>query len=160
MNIRLLPVLAVASLIAACGGQPPAAQSPAPATSAAAPPAAASASSASPAGAAADASLPDPIAAAIGRVRGMLEAVDDGKIKEAFSPDFLAKVPPAQVTQVFTDLHKKAGACSGQQPLKIKGTTMAQFRITCEHGQLDAKLVVDANAPYLIQGLLMGPPQD
>jgi len=139
MNIRLLPVLAVASLVAACGGQPPAAQSPAPATSAAAPPAAASASSASPAGAAADASLPDPIAAAIGRVRGMLEAVDDGKIKEAFSPDFLAKVPPAQVTQVFTDLHKKAGACSGQ---------------------LDAKLVVDANAPYLIQGLLMGPPQD
>jgi hypothetical protein len=96
----------------------------------------------------------------MGRVRGMLEAVDDAKIKEAFSPDFLASVSPAQVTQTFTEVRKSVGACSGQKPLAVKGTNQARFRITCEHGQLDAKLVVDPKAPYMIQGLLIRPAQD
>jgi hypothetical protein len=164
MNTRLLPALAVALLVSACGGQPPAAQSPAPAASAAAAPAGSADSAASaapsPSAAASDAPLPEPIATAIGRVRGMMDAVDDAKIKEAFSPKFLESVSPAQITAVFTDIRKNAGACSGQQALRVKGTNMAQFLITCEHGQLDAKLIVDANAPYLIQGLLIKPAQN
>lgn len=93
----------------------------------------------------------------MGRVRGMLESVDDAKIKEAFSPDFLTSVPPSQVTQVFTETHKSVGACSGQQPLAVKGSTEARFRITCERGQIDAKLVVDDKTPFMIQGLLIQP---
>jgi pyruvate/2-oxoglutarate dehydrogenase complex dihydrolipoamide acyltransferase (E2) component len=162
MSARLLPVLAVISLLAACGGEQPAPQaatSP-PASPSASAPASAAASAPAAGAASADAPLPDPIATAMGRVRAMIDAVDDAKIKEAFSPDFLAKVPPAQITQVFTEVHKSFGACTGQTPLALKGTTQAHLLVTCEHGKLDAKVAVDANAPYLIQGLLIRPAQD
>jgi hypothetical protein len=149
MNARLLPILSVAFLLFACGGQQPVPQSPAP--PAAGPTAQAGSAEAQP---------PEPVAVAIGRVRGMLDAVDDAKIKEAFSPDFLASVPPAKLTQLFTEAHKNLGACSGQQPLAVKGNTEARYRITCEHGQLDAKLVVDANTPYMIQAMLIQPAKD
>jgi hypothetical protein len=151
MNTRLLPILSVAFLLFACGGQQPVPQSPAPA-------AAATGATAQPGSA--EAQPPAPVAVAMGRVRSMMDAVDDAKIKEAFSPAFLASIPPAKLTQLFAEVNKRFGACSGQQQLEVKGNTEAHFRLTCEHGQLDAKLLVDASTPYMIQGLLLQPAQD
>jgi hypothetical protein len=93
------------------------------------------------------------------RVRGMLDGVDDAKIKEAFSSDFLASVSPADLAQTFGEVHESVGACSAQRALEVSGTTKARVRITCEHGDVDAKIVVQGEAPYRIDGLLLKPAQ-
>ncbi len=134
----------------ACGGSQKPADTPAPATSSAAASASASAPSTPDA-------LPEPVAAAVTRVRAMLDKVDDAQIQAAFSSAFLASIPPAKVTEVFNQTHKSVGPCTSHKPLKIKNSTTAVVRIDCQDGAIDATIVVKPESPYLMDGLLLRP---
>jgi hypothetical protein len=146
-------------LLAACGGAPdPSPATPATPATPAAPPSSAAAATPDPSAAPAAASgLPPAVEEAIGRVQGLTADAGDAAIQAAFSPTFLAAVPPDKVKSLFTQLHGVIGACKDHKPVTVKDDTKAIVRLQCEHGGLNATIVVNPAPPHLIDGLLLKP---
>ncbi|HEY3354374.1 MAG TPA: serine hydrolase, partial [Polyangia bacterium] len=75
-----------------------------------------------------------------------------------FAKDFLAKVPPATVTAIFTEMYGKYGAVVGRQHTESKAGK-SKFELTFAKGYgVPLTLVLDAAAPHLITGIWFGNP--
>jgi hypothetical protein len=90
-------------------------------------------------------------------VQGLTVDASDAAIQAAFSPTFLAAVPPDKVKALFTQLHGGMGACKDHKPVTVKDDTKAIVRLQCEHGALNATIQVNPAPAHLIDGLLLKP---
>jgi hypothetical protein len=141
----------------ACGGAaapPPAAAAPA---AAAPPPAAAAPPPSAAAAPAAALATPPLVEEAMGRVNGLLADPSDAAITAAFSPTFLAAVPPEKVKGLFTAMKAQLGACTERHAVDVKSDRSALVRLQCERGAVHATVVVNGAPPHLIDGLLLKP---
>ena len=82
---------------------------------------------------------------------------DSAAIPATFSPAFLAAVPADKVKDLFTAIKSEIGACTARSAQQVKSDTAAVVRIQCEHGAINATIVVNAAPPHLIEGLLLKP---
>lgn len=82
-----------------------------------------------------------------------------GDYEKMFAPEFLAQVPPSQVTAIFTSYFGQLGACRDAKLDKKRDETSGDFTLTFEKAfAVQAKLSVNAASPNLIEGLWIGNP--
>ncbi|HEY5713170.1 MAG TPA: serine hydrolase [Allosphingosinicella sp.] len=72
-----------------------------------------------------------------------------------FSPAFLAQVPPAQVRAISVQLIGQYGAVRGLGPIQPRSPESGQIDIEFERATVHMMLVVDAQEPHQIAGLLI-----
>lgn len=79
--------------------------------------------------------------------------------EKLFAPEFLTQVPPAQLTQIFTQYFSQLGRCTATKMTTRQSETAASFELTFEKGfAVPANFSVSAIAPNLIDGLWLGNP--
>ncbi|HEY3355600.1 MAG TPA: serine hydrolase [Polyangia bacterium] len=82
-----------------------------------------------------------------------------GGWEQLFTREFLAQVPPPRLTAIFMDLHAKYGPVVKTVLVTREQPGAAQFELTLQRGfSVPLRLVVDAAAPHLVTGLLLGQP--
>lgn len=82
-----------------------------------------------------------------------------GDYEKLFAPDFLAKIPAAQLTGLFTQYFSQLGRCVATKVSKVQGETAAEFEFRFEKGfRVPVNVSVNATAPNLIDGLWLGSP--
>ena len=82
-----------------------------------------------------------------------------GDFDKLFAPDFLAKIPAAQLTGIFTQYFSQLGRCVATKASKAQGENAAEFEFTFEKGfRVPVNISVNASAPNLIDGLWFGNP--
>jgi hypothetical protein len=140
-------------VLLACGGS----QEPAPAAPAPAPVASAAPAGSGTAAPASATSLSPIVEEAIGRVQGLTADPSDAAIQSTFSKAFLAAVSADKVKSLFTSMHGDTGACTQHTAVKVKDETSAIVRLQCEHGAVNAAIVVNPAPPHLVEGLLLKP---
>ncbi len=91
------------------------------------------------------------------RVKGLIVDPTDSAIQAAFSPMFLSQIPPDKVKDVFTRTKFGVGVCKDQQVVTVDSVTSADLRLSCERGATTVSIVVNADAPHLIERLLLKP---
>ena len=89
------------------------------------------------------------------RVNGLLVDPTDEAIRAAFSPEFLAHIPPDKVKSVFGQAKAHLGSCSGQQVVKLENATSAVVRLNCDRGADILTIAISPQPPHLIEGLLL-----
>jgi beta-lactamase class A len=72
-----------------------------------------------------------------------------------FSPAFLAQVPAAQVRAISAQLIGQYGAVRGLGPIQPRSPESGQVDVAFERATVHMMLVVDAQEPHLIAGLLI-----
>jgi beta-lactamase class A len=74
-----------------------------------------------------------------------------------FHRDFLAQVPPAQVTAILQQYHAQGGAVTGVTPTSTRGDYYGEYRFTTESGaSYSVKIGVDSKSPHLVNTLWFG----
>jgi hypothetical protein len=101
--------------------------------------------------------LPPLVEEGMGRVHSLLADPSDAAIQAAFSPRFLAAVPPEKVKAIFSGIKEEHGVCPKHAPLTVKDETAAAVRVECDHGAIDASILVNPSIPHLIEGLVLKP---
>lgn len=82
-----------------------------------------------------------------------------GGYENLFSKRFLAQVPPAQLTALFTSAHARLGRCTGASLESLRSPLDGRFELTFESGDgLPVDIAVSPEEPHLITGLLVGAP--
>ncbi len=77
-----------------------------------------------------------------------------------FHPDFLAQVPPAQLTGIFQQFHAKGGAVVRTVQTSSRGTDYGEYRFETDKDMFfPAKIGIESVAPYRITMLWFGLPQ-
>ncbi|MBC7798285.1 MAG: serine hydrolase [Pyrinomonadaceae bacterium] len=76
-----------------------------------------------------------------------------------FAPSFLGKVAPAQLNAIFSQYFTQFGRCTNAKLVKSDGANSGSFELTFEKNfSVSMNLVIDADAPNLITGLLLRNP--
>jgi hypothetical protein len=94
-------------------------------------------------------------------VAALFRAVPDdgaaGGYRALFAEEFLGKVPPAQLTALFTDFYAKFGPCVKVTPASAQNPFAGKFDFLFEKGySAPVTLSIEAAAPHHIVGLLIG----
>jgi hypothetical protein len=97
------------------------------------------------------------LAEAMGRVRGLLVDPADPAIQAAFSPTFLANIPPDKVKDVFGHAKSDLGSCKDQQVISVESDISAIVRLNCDKGAATVTIAVKPDPPHLIERLLFKP---
>lgn len=74
---------------------------------------------------------------------------------EPFTEAFLAQAPPAQLTSLFARLRTEHGAVRGVSRVEPRSATAATVFLDFERATLRINLMVEAQAPHRISGLLI-----
>jgi hypothetical protein len=94
---------------------------------------------------------------AMSRVRGLLVDPTDAAIQAAFSPAFLAHIPPNKVKSVFGQAKSHLGSCNDEQVVKLENDTTAVVRVNCDGGADNVAITINPEPPHLIERLLVKP---
>jgi hypothetical protein len=97
------------------------------------------------------------LAEAMTRVRGLLVDPTDAAIQAAFTPTFLAHIPPDKVKEVFGHAKSDLRVCKDQQVVKIEDDTSALVRLNCDGGIANVTIKILPDAPHLIDALIIKP---
>ncbi len=82
-----------------------------------------------------------------------------GDYEKLFAPDFLAKIPGAQLTGILTQYFSQLGRCTTTKVSKAESENAAAFDFSFEKGfRVPVTISVSASAPNLIDGLWFGNP--
>src|SRR3989440_6554328 len=82
-----------------------------------------------------------------------------GDYEKLFAPDFLAKVPAAQLTPIFTQYFSQLGRCTTTKATNRQTDFASGFEFTFEKGfSVPVNVSVTASDPNLIDGLWIGSP--
>ena len=82
-----------------------------------------------------------------------------GDYEKLFAPEFLAKIPAAQLSGIFTQYFSQLGRCATTKVSKIQSENAAEFEFRFEKGfRVSVSLSVNASAPNLIDSLWFGSP--
>ena len=101
----------------------------------------------------------DPLLAETAETVAALIAPEPGGYEAIFSEAFLAQVPPAQLTAIFTDYHEKYGAVVQQRLEEQQGPGSGRFAFVTDGGySIPVTLSVATAPPHLVQGLWLGAP--
>jgi len=114
---------------------------------------------------AAAAAQPEPamspaLQAGAAHVKDLLEHPGQESVIRAFSPRFLAKLPPMALAALAQHIHGKVGACGAAHPQSIDGETKATLRLSCERGAVEAQIAVEPEAPHQLTLLNLHPAQE
>jgi beta-lactamase class A len=95
--------------------------------------------------------------AAFSRRAGELVRMLNGDLapKSFFSPAFLARVPPAQVTSVTAQLKSSYGRPRSLQRIEASGPTAGIASVRFERAVVRLQMAVAPRAPHLVEGLLV-----
>jgi hypothetical protein len=85
----------------------------------------------------------------------------NGKIEpeRLFAPSFLAQVPKAQVESLAGELRRSHGAATAVTATEARTPTSGTVTIDLERAVLRAEMSIGPAPPYLIEGLVITPPQ-
>src|SRR3989440_644265 len=82
-----------------------------------------------------------------------------GDYEKLFAPEFLAKIPAAQLTGIFTQYFSQLGRCATTRVSKLQSENAAEFEFRFEKGfRVSVNVSVIASAPNLIDSLWLGNP--
>src|SRR3989440_2885127 len=82
-----------------------------------------------------------------------------GDYEKLFAPEFLAKIPAAQLTGIFTQYFSQLGRCATTKVSKLQSENAAEFEFRFEKGfRVSVNVSVIASAPNLIDSLWLGNP--
>lgn len=82
-----------------------------------------------------------------------------GDYDKLFAPAFLAQVPPDKLNQIFDYYFTQVGRCTQVKLTAAESVVAAKFDLIFEQGySVPATLAVNAAAPQLIEGMLLGLP--
>ena len=82
-----------------------------------------------------------------------------GDYEKLFAADFLAKIPAAQLTTIFTQYFSQLGRCTDTKVTTRQSDSAASLEFTFEKGfTVPVNISVVATAPNLIDGLWLGNP--
>ncbi|HEX8307432.1 MAG TPA: serine hydrolase [Allosphingosinicella sp.] len=91
------------------------------------------------------------------RRAGELVRALNGEIppRQFFSPAFLAKVPPAEIAAVTTQLKSSYGKARSVQRVEAEGPTAGTVFVRFERAVLRLRMAVGPEPPHLVEGLLV-----
>src|SRR2546423_3070186 len=82
-----------------------------------------------------------------------------GDYEKLFAPEFLANIPAAQLTGIFTQFFSQLGRCTTAKVSKAQSENEAEFDLRFEKGfRVPVDISVNATAPNLIDSLRFGNP--
>ena len=82
-----------------------------------------------------------------------------GDYEKLFSAEFLAKIPVAQLTGVFSQFFTQMGRCTNAKLVTARDENAGEFEFAFEKGfTVPGRISVNAAAPNLIEGLSFGAP--
>ena len=82
-----------------------------------------------------------------------------GDYERLFATEFLAKIPAAQLTAIFTQYFSQLGRCTTTKVSKAQSENAAEFEFRFEKGfRVQVNISVNAPAPNLIDSLWFGNP--
>ena len=76
---------------------------------------------------------------------------------QQFTDDFNAQVQPDQLTAVLNNVRANAGNCQVAAQIRSPVSHVAGYLLNCDKAFVPVELVVEEQAPYRIQGLLIRP---
>jgi hypothetical protein len=148
--MRSLATLLV--VLAACGGAPPSAPAPAPASTAAPPLMPAPRASVTTTAAAVSA-----LDTAVANVDALLKTPSREQVEKVFAPSFFAQVPEDRVMKILESLHSQGGECTrvGVDD-RTEGSATARYKCA-QGGGIDAQIVIAGVNDPKMTGLLLKP---
>lgn len=74
-----------------------------------------------------------------------------------FTDDFNKQVSPAQLKQVFEQVHQSVGNCRIAGQLKGPVSFVSSYLLQCDKGYVPMDIAVEESAPYRVHSLLIRP---